>query len=63
MQHEEAEVKESELDIEGFDAEAYVKGVLAGQGLEGVLRVEGGLINGNDCCAIVGLPGSSSHGR
>ncbi len=39
-------MKESELDAEGFDAEAYVRGVLAGQGLEGVLKVEGGLING-----------------
>lgn len=48
-QHEEADVKESELDAEGFDAEAYVRGVLAGQGLEGVLKVEGGLINGIPC--------------
>lgn len=39
-------MEESELDAEGFDAEAYVRGVLAGQGLEGVLKVEGGLING-----------------
>ena len=37
--------KRSELDAEGFDAEAYVKSVLAGEGLEGILRVEGGLIN------------------
>lgn len=44
--HEESESKESELDGEGFDAEGYVKAVLAGQGLEGVLRVEGGLVNG-----------------
>jgi len=42
-------VKESELDAEGFDAEAYVRGVLAGQGLESVLKVEGGLINGIPC--------------
>jgi len=48
-QHEDAEVKESELDAEGFDAEAYVRGVLAGQGLESVLKVEGGLINGIPC--------------
>lgn len=33
------------MDVEGFDAEAYVRGVLASQGLEGVLRVEGALIN------------------
>ncbi|MCJ1274066.1 hypothetical protein MMC21_001860 [Puttea exsequens] len=35
----------SELDAADFDADSYVKSVLAGQGLEGVLRVEGGLIN------------------
>lgn len=35
----------SELDTPNFDAEAYVKSVFANQGLEGVLRVEGGLIN------------------
>ncbi len=46
VQHEEVEVKESELDAEGFDAEGYVRGVLAGEGVEGVLRVEGGLIGG-----------------
>ena len=37
--------KVSELDAPNFDAEAYVKAVFANQGLEGVLRVEGGLIN------------------
>ena len=37
--------KVSELDAPNFDAEAYVKSVFANQGLEGVLRVEGGLIN------------------
>lgn len=36
----------SELDREGFDAEGYVKGVLREKGLEGVLRVEGGLVGG-----------------
>ncbi|KAK3062730.1 hypothetical protein LTS18_003474 [Coniosporium uncinatum] len=35
----------SELDREGFDAEGYVKGILEREGLEGVLRVESGLIN------------------
>ena len=45
-QPEDVEVKESELDAEGFDAEAYVREVLAGQGLAGVLRAEAGLING-----------------
>jgi hypothetical protein len=35
----------SELDASDFDAEAYVKSVLAGQRLEGVLRAEGALIN------------------
>jgi len=41
----EPSIPHSELDASDFDAEAYVKSVLAGQGLEGVLRVEGGLIN------------------
>lgn len=40
------EVRDSELDGEGFDAEGYVKGVLGREGLEGVLRVEGGLVSG-----------------
>lgn len=39
-------MKESELDAESFDAETYVREVLAGQDLQGVLRVEAGLING-----------------
>ncbi|KAI9825312.1 MAG: hypothetical protein M1819_000558 [Sarea resinae] len=38
-------VRESELDAEGFDVEAYVRGVLGREGLEGVLRVEGALVN------------------
>ena len=45
-QHEDIEVKESELDAEGFDAQAYIKEVLAKQDLEGVLRAEADLING-----------------
>ncbi|MCJ1450630.1 hypothetical protein MMC28_000963 [Mycoblastus sanguinarius] len=44
--HPEPEVSQtSELDASGFDADAYVKSVLANHGLEGVLKVEGGLIN------------------
>nr|OQO31971.1 hypothetical protein B0A51_00312 [Rachicladosporium sp. CCFEE 5018] len=35
---------ESELDKAGFDADEYVKGILATESLEGVLRVEAGLI-------------------
>lgn len=35
----------SELDTSDFDADAYVKSVLAGHGLEGVLKVEAGLVN------------------
>lgn len=35
----------SELDSSDFDADAYVKSVLAAHGLEGVLRVEAGLVN------------------
>lgn len=38
-------LKISELDASDFDADAYVKSVLANHGLEGVLKVEGGLIN------------------
>lgn len=44
--HDETGVRESELDAEGFEAQGYVKGVLAREGLEGVLRIEAGLING-----------------
>lgn len=36
---------ESELDKEGFDPEQYVKDVLAKEGLEGVMRVEAGLVS------------------
>ncbi|MCJ1475204.1 hypothetical protein MMC13_003864 [Lambiella insularis] len=45
VQHEDAEVKESELDQEGFDAEGYVRKVLRKENLEGVLKIEGGLVN------------------
>ena len=38
------DVKNSELDAPGFDAEKYVRNVLATQGLEGVLKIESGLI-------------------
>ena len=43
---EHEEVKDSELDREGFDAQGYVGEVLGREGLEGILRVEGGLIAG-----------------
>jgi len=46
MQHDDADVKESELDRGGFDAEKYVREVLERESLEGVLRVEAGLISG-----------------
>lgn len=36
---------ESELDKEGFDPEQYVKEILAREGLEGVMRVEAGLVS------------------
>jgi hypothetical protein len=39
-------VQASELDAEGFDAEEYVRRVLSKEDLEGVLRIEAGLING-----------------
>ncbi|OQO01529.1 hypothetical protein B0A48_12564 [Cryoendolithus antarcticus] len=35
---------ESELDTAGFDADEYVRGILAKESLEGVLRVEAALI-------------------
>lgn len=41
----EPDAPSSELDTSDFDADAYVKSVLAGHGLEGVLRVEAGLVN------------------
>lgn len=40
------EVKEGEMDGEGFDAEKYVQEVLGREGLEGVLRIEGALVGG-----------------
>lgn len=46
LQHDDADVRESELDRDGFDAEGYVQEVLRREGLEGVLRIEGGLVNG-----------------
>lgn len=57
-QNDEIEVKESELDAEGFDAEAYVQEVLAGQDLKGVLRTEASLING-----LLTPAGGESRGR
>ena len=45
LQHEDLDNKESELDRKGFDAEAYVKDLLAREGLEGLIKVEAGLIN------------------
>ncbi|KAI9876088.1 MAG: hypothetical protein M1830_007392, partial [Pleopsidium flavum] len=45
-QHDDGDVKESELDREGFDAERYVREVLERENLEGVLRAEAGLISG-----------------
>lgn len=38
-------VPESELDVAGFDAEGYVKGILVKEGLEGLLRIERVLVN------------------
>ncbi|KAL8673542.1 MAG: hypothetical protein Q9168_002031 [Polycauliona sp. 1 TL-2023] len=35
----------SELDTPGFDAEAYVRNVLARESLQGLLKIESGLIN------------------
>ena len=41
-----SEIQDSELDQEGFDPGDFVKGVLRDEGLEGVLKVEGRLVNG-----------------
>ena len=38
------EIPDSELDTPGFDADAYVRNLLATQGLAGVLKAEGTLI-------------------
>jgi len=43
---EESDVKDSELDREGFDAEGYVRGLLGREGIAGLLGVEGGLVGG-----------------
>jgi hypothetical protein len=43
-------VKQSELDRNGFNAEDYVNGVLENEGLEGVLRAEARLLNGEMSC-------------
>ncbi|KAL9587647.1 MAG: hypothetical protein Q9212_000101 [Teloschistes hypoglaucus] len=39
------EITQSELDVPGFDAEAYVRDLLARQSLQGLLKVESGLVN------------------
>ncbi|KAI4118043.1 MAG: hypothetical protein LQ341_007640, partial [Variospora aurantia] len=39
------EVQQSELDASGFDAEAYVAEVLGRESLQGLLKIESGLIN------------------
>lgn len=39
------ETKSSELDAPGFDAEAYVRDVLSRESLQGLLKIESGLIN------------------
>ena len=41
---EHSDVKTSELDAEGFDAEAYVRNLLATQSLESLLKIESALI-------------------
>ncbi|MCJ1422527.1 hypothetical protein MMC29_000407 [Sticta canariensis] len=58
-QQQETVVRDSELDAEGFDSEGYVREVLAREGLEGVLRIEAGLVNGlrSGLLEIKGLDG------
>lgn len=53
-QQQETVVRDSELDAEGFDSEGYVREVLAREGLEGVLRIEAGLVNGTSSPTILG---------
>ena len=53
-QQQETVVRDSELDAEGFDSESYVREVLAREGLEGVLRIEAGLVNGTSSPTILG---------
>jgi len=60
---EDGEIKESELDREGFDAGKYVADVLGREGLEGVLRVEAGLIGGElFYCLLLWRNGHLEHG-
>lgn len=40
-----SETTDSEFDAPGFDAEAYVRDVLARESLQGLLKIESGLIN------------------
>ena len=44
QQHEDADSAPSELDSASFDAEAYVAKILETESLDGVLRVESGLV-------------------
>lgn len=53
-QQQETAVRESELDAQGFDPEGYVREVLAREGLDGVLRIEAGLVNGTSSPTILG---------
>jgi hypothetical protein len=46
VQTEAAPVVESEMDREGFQSEEYIERVMEKEGLEGLLTVEGGLVNG-----------------
>src|SRR5579862_981513 len=46
VQTEAAPVVESEMDRDGFRAEEYIERVMGKEGLEGLLTVEGGLVNG-----------------
>ena len=52
--HEGAPEPLSELDKDGFDAEMYVRDVLAKEGLEGVLKVEADLVSREQVFAYPG---------
>ncbi len=44
--NDQSEVQESEIDREGFDADAYVRHVLTSQSLEELLRSYSGVLSG-----------------
>ena len=56
MDDEEEDVADSELDREGFSPEAYVNDLLRNENLQGILKVEGRLLDGMSHDFLVGPP-------